>query len=436
MSKSLWGVVGTGALAVLVVLGMQGCGCSHQGQDKNTIRFRYWGDTDEVKIIEGLVHDFEAANPGVKVKPERKNSDSTYADVLLTEFASDSAPDVIFVSTDNIDILADSNKLADLNPWLAKDPDLKADQYYDAMIKRFSKNGKLMVLPRDIAPISCVYYNKDLFDKAGLAYPKDDWTWDDLRTDAMRLTKRGADGTLKQAGFADDWNLVDTWILSGGGKHLDDYFNPTKFTFAEGGALDGILFRYKLLQVDKAMPSSSDSQSLNGGSMALFLNNQLGMFHSGLWKTPGFRKIQNFKWDVAPFPRKKGTDPMYWAGGSGYTMKADAANPELCWKLIKFMAGPDGQKRIASTGLAQPALKALANSPVFLDGQDPQNKKMLLYCAEHAQASPAWKPWVEFVDTMWRPMTDPMWIQGYTGDPDALLKDLQDKANAKFFPAK
>ncbi|MGH7442487.1 MAG: extracellular solute-binding protein, partial [bacterium] len=266
------------------------------------------------------------------------------------------------------------------------------------------------------------------------AYPKDDWTWDDLRADALALTKRGPDGTLKQAGFADDWNLVDAWELAGGGKQMDDFYNPTRFTFAEGGALDGILFRYNLLQVDKVMPSSADSQALNGGAMALFLNGQLGMFHSGLWKTPGFRSISTFKWDVAPFPHKAGVQPLYWAGGSGYTMRADVVNPALCWKLIQFMAGPEGERRIASTGLAQPALQSLANSPVFLDGKDPQNKKMLLVCAEHALASPAWKPWVEFQDTMWRPQTDPMWIKGYHGDPKVLLKNLEAEANAKYFP--
>jgi len=427
------GILGVAAFAALALYGAAGC---RHTEDANTIRFRYWGDTDEVTIIEGLVKDFEAANPGVIVKPERKPSDNTYADALLTEFASRTAPDVMFVSTDNIEVLAESNMLADLSPWLAKDPDLKAADYYDAMIKRFSKDGKLLVLPRDISPISCIYYNKDLFDKAKLPYPKDDWNWEDLRSDAIKLTHRDANGTAKQIGFADDWNLVDAWILAGGGQHMDDFTHPTRFTFAEGGALDGILFRYKLQQVDQAMPSSADNQAFNGGSMAMFLNGNLGMFHSGLWKTPGFRKIQSFKWDVAPFPRRAGVQPVYWSGGSGYTMRSDVANPELCWKLIRFMAGPDGEKRIAATGLAQPALKALANSPVFLDGQDPQNKKMLLYCAEHSLATPAWKPWVEFVDTMWRPKTDPMWIKGYDGDPTALIKSLQDEANAKFFPKK
>jgi multiple sugar transport system substrate-binding protein len=425
---------GMKALAAAGMLLAALVGCKREA-DPNSIRFRYWGDTEEVKIIESLLKDFEQANPGVKIRPERKNSDGTYADVLLTEFGAGTAPDVMFVSTDNIDILAESGKLADLNPWLAKEPDLKASDFYDAMTSRFMKDGKLLVLPRDVAPIACIYYNKDLFDAAKLPYPKDDWTWDDLRADAIKLTQREANGNPIQLGFADDWNLVDAWILAGGGKHMDSFEHPTRFTFAEGGALDGILFRFNLLTRDKVMPSSSDNQSLNGGAGAMFLNGTLGMFHSGLWKTPSFRRITKFKWDVAPFPHKKGVQPLYWSGGSGYTMRDGVANPELCWKLIKYMAGPEGQKRLAATGLAQPALKALANSPAFLDGQDPLNKKMLLNCADHGLASPAWKPWQEFERTVWGPQTDPMWIKGYEGDPVALLKDVQKKADEKFFPA-
>ena len=425
-----------GWMAALVLAAGLAAGCK-RGADPNTIRFRYWGDTEEVKIIESLLKDFEAANPGVHVKPERKNADSTYGDVLLQEFAANTAPDVIFVSTDNVDVLSSSGKLADLNPLLAKDADLKATDYFPAMIDRFSKDGQLLVLPRDIAPIACIYYNKDLFDKAKLAYPKDDWTWDDLREKALKLTQRDKDGSAKQLGFADDWNLADAWIVSGGGMHLDSFTNPTKFTFADSPAIDGILYRWKLQQVDGVMPSSSDNQALNGGAMAMFLNGNLAMFHSGLWKTPSFRKITNFKWDMALFPHKAGVKkPRYWAGGSGYTMRSGVANPDLCWKLVKFMAGKEGQTRIAATGLAQPALRALANSPVFLDGLDPQNKKVLLIAAEAGVASPAWKPWVEYLRSVWGPMTDPMWVKGFKGDPAKILKETQDKANEKFFPKK
>ena len=418
-------------LALLLGLALSGC---HSAPDAHSIRFRFWGDVEEVKIIEGLIHDFEAAHPGLHVKAERKPDAGTYADNLMTEFASHTAPDVIFTDTDRFDVLAQGGKFADLGPFLAAESGLKAGDFYAAMTQRFSLDGKLLVLPRDIAPIACVYYNKGLFDAAKLPYPKDDWTWDDLRRDALALTTRDAQGRAQKLGFADDWNLSDAWILSGGGQHVDDYAKPTRLSFAEGGALDGLLFRWRLLQVDRVMPSSSDNQSLSGGAMALFLNGSLAMFHSGIWKTPSFRKISAFQWDVAPFPHQAGVQPRYWSGGSGYAMRQDVQDPQACWKLIKFMAGPEGQRRLAATGLGQPALKALAAGPDFLDGQAPANKKMLLACALRAQPSPAWVRWNEFGRTFYGPKTDAMWIKGYTGDPKALLQSVQKAGNESFFP--
>ena len=428
--RSRWALFTALALGAAAWLAIPAC---RPAADPQTLRFRFWGDTEEIKVIQGLLTQFEAAHPGVHIKAERKNPDGTYADELLAEFAVHSAPDVMFLSTDNVDVVSKGFKLADLNRFLAQDPDLKASDYYQAIIRRFTRSKRLVALPRDVAPVACIYYNKALFDQAGLAYPKDGWTWDDLRSDAIKLTHRDASGQPSQLGFADDWNLVDAWILSSGGRQVDDFAAPTRFTFAERKSLDGILFRWKLMQKDRVMPSSEDGQALSGGPAVQFVAGHLAMFHSGLWKTPSFRAIQGFDWDVAPFPRKKGVKPRYWGGGSGYGIRADAANPALCWELVKFMAGPIGQERLAASGLAQPALRAMAKSPAFLDGQKPANKRMLLACAEHMQASPAWTRWTEFGRTVWAPMTDPLWIKGYSGDPVALIKQVQAQGNERFF---
>ncbi len=422
-------------LAIILVL--TGLGCQRQAD--NVIRFRYWGDIGEVGIIESMVKDFEAANPGIKVRPERKEASSVYADVLLQEFAANRAPDVIFASTDNMELLVQSGQLTDLNPYLAKEQDLKIEDYYPSMVDALSRDGKLLALPRDIAPVAVVYYNKDLFDAAKLPYPKDNWTWDDLADVATKLTLREKDGAVKQWGIADDWAIIESWVYTSGGKFLDDYKHPTRFTIASPEAMEGVLFRWKLIQKYKCMPSTSDSQALanTGGPGAMFMTGKLAMLHSGIWKTPAYREIDKFKWDVAPFPVKKGAkNPVQFGGGSGYSMRTNVKDPEACWKLIKFLAGPEGQRRMAATGQAQPALKAMANSAVFLDGKDPQNKKMLLVMGEKFYATPAWTGWQEFLRGIWGPITDPMWVGGFKGDPAKLIKEAEDKANQKFFAKK
>ena len=418
-------------LGLAATLMATGCG---KKSNPNALRLRYWGDLAEVGIIEQMVKDFNAANPGTDVVAERKPSDSSYADSLLAEFAAGNAPDVIFASTDNVDQLVNSGQLADLSPFLAKDADIKIADWYPSIVDRFSRDGKLYILPRDIAPICVVYYNKKLFDDAKMPYPTDDWSFEDMRQMALKLTKRNADGTAQQLGFADDWNMVDNFILSAGGKVVDDYKKPGKIIADSPEAISGILFRWKLLQVDKVMPSGADNQTLNGGSMAMFQNGQLAMFLSGIWKTPTFREIKTFDWDIAMFPKGPTGKRGFMSGGSGYSIRTGVKNPDLAWKLVKFLGGPEGEKRLATTGLAQPAIRALAASPAFLDDQKPKNKKMLLQAADIATFHPVWDRWVEFQNGTWNPMLDPIWVRGFDGDVAEMVKNMVSVANAKFFP--
>ena len=99
--------------------------CS-KNNDSKTLRFRYWGDTEEIKIISAMIRDFEKAHPGVKIKDERKPAGaSQYSEVLMNEFAAGDAPDVIFAVAEIKDLLAENNLLQSLEPFLKDDQELK-----------------------------------------------------------------------------------------------------------------------------------------------------------------------------------------------------------------------------------------------------------------------------------------------------------------------
>ncbi|HJT25696.1 MAG TPA: hypothetical protein VJ873_14060, partial [bacterium] len=69
----------------------------------------------------------------------------------------------------------------------------------------------------------------------------------------------------------------------------------------------------------------------------------------------------------------------------------------------------EGEKRLAATGLAQPALMAEVNSPVFLDGKDPQNKKMVIEAMKYVKYNPMCKNWTEVHDSIIGPELDKVW---------------------------
>lgn len=417
--------------SLLLLLALS-AGC---GRQDGALRFRYWGDLEEIQIVDSLIKDFEAAHPGVKVRSERKPADRSYADLLLTEFASGSAPDVIFISTNDFTQFVGPRKFMDLGPFMEREPGIKLKDFYKPMTQAFSREGLLYALPRDVAPVACVYYNKALFDKAGLPYPKDGWNWQDLRRTAKALTIRAKNGAATQMGFADEWNLFESFVLSAGGGLVDDYMNPRRLKVDSPEALEGIKFRQMLLLQDKVMPLAADNQALNSGPSALFMNSRLAMLYSGIWKTPQFRQIKDFDWDIAYFPKGPTGKRGFTAGGSGYAISADTKKADLGWELVKFLAGPEGQRRLAASGLLQPALKKLARSPAFLDGKKPLNKKFLLEAAEIGVPAPQMERWQEYVTNVWNPTTDPIWFKDATpADAERLVREAAAKGRKKYFP--
>ncbi len=256
-----------------------------------------------------------------------------------------------------------------------------------------------------------VYYNKKAFDEAGLAYPTDDWTLEDFLKAAQAVKKVDEKGRVTRWGLIDDWTMPEAWIYDLGGSYVDDVERPTRWTFAtDMNSLKGVQFRADLIHRYKVMPSPSGMQGMGGlGSTGMFENGTSAMFLSGIWKTPAFRDIKDFKWDVVMLPKGPGGKRGFSTGGSGYGLLNACQHKKEAWKLIQFLSGEEGAKKFASTGFAQPALMSVANSPVFLDDQDPRNKKMLLKAVEYVKYPPVCGNWRETVEGLVGPELEKVW---------------------------
>ncbi|HVZ81865.1 MAG TPA: sugar ABC transporter substrate-binding protein [bacterium] len=385
-------------------------GCSKPPDHRTVIHISSWGDIQENTILQGLITKFEKDNPGIHVALDRVPYEE-YVDKLLTQFAGDLAPDIIFVSAENLADFYPRGLLEPLTPYVRKDPAFDLKGFYPELVKWYTVDGDLYVVPRDIAPVCVIYYNKKAFDGAGLAYPKDDWTVDEFMKDAQALTERDKNGNVLRWGFADDWALPEAWIYAFGGGFVDDTHHPTRYRVNEPGFVRGVQFRGDLINKYKVMPSpSSLAQQGSVGASDLFANGTAGMFLSGIWKTPLFRGIKDFGWDVAMFPHPKGMKGRVVGGSSGYGIVSSSKHKQEAWRFIAYLSGPEGQARFASTGLAQPALKKVAESSAFLDGKDPLNKKMLLKAVPLGVDQPMAVNWREVMQSIIFPRLDRVWL--------------------------
>lgn len=363
-------------LACAAMLVCAGAGCI-QKKSSLTLKLSGWGGIEETQILQKAIADFNRVHPEVSVELVRVPFNE-YITKILTQFAGNMAPDVMAINAEQLASFADRGILADLKPYLESDPDLKIADFYPEAIGHYTVGGRILALPRDIAPINVVYYNKQKFDEAKLPYPKDSWDWGQFLDTARKLTIRGADGKTTQWGFLDDWSIWEAWVLSAGGRVVDDVKAPRRCMLDSPAALAGLQFRADLMYRHRVMPTPSGITAMGGlGNSDFFMNGSLAMFHSGIWKTPQFRQIKAFKWDIVRFPRGPG-GARYPISAAGYGVLKTAKNPKLAYELAKYLAGPVGQKYMAATGLTQPALKTLAESPVFLDGQDPKSKRFLV----------------------------------------------------------
>ena len=418
-------------IVVLVVMALSGCG--KLAPAKVTLRCAYWGDTSEIEIIKNSVALFKKSNPGIEVKLERLPSGDPYTEKILTQISGGNPVDVMFVNAEQFYIYAKKNILLPLDEYAKKDK-MPIDKFYPKIIEKFTVDGSLYVLPRDIAPVCVVFYNKELFNAAGLKYPTVDWNWDSMREMAVKMSHKNDDGT-SNFGFADEWGIWEPFVLSNGGKLVDDLKKPKKCALDSPEALAGFQYRQDLMYKYKVMPSPGQLSAMGGvGAGDLFIQGKAAMFMSGIWKTPYFRSTVKFDWDAVTFPKGPKGGRGYLISGGGYSILKTTKHPEEAWKLLTFLAGEEGQKALAQTGLAQPAIKAIAESPAFLDGKPPVSKKFLLDAVNYGCFAPDTDKWQESLSSYIQPALDKVWA----GDkkPSEVIPQAVRQVNSKLLNEK
>lgn len=291
-------LAGFACLALLSVVTLNGC--SKSGGTK--IKISSWGTPEENQILSDLIADYNKTHPDAQAELVRIPFPD-YVTKLLTQVAGGQAPDVIFVEVNNFVDLFLRGALEPLNPYIQADHvDLSA--YYPQVVDRFTVDGQTYVIPRDTAPIACIYYNKKAFDEAGVPYPTDDWDWNQFVADGKKVMKTDASGKVTRWGFVDDWPLFDAWVYDAGGSFADNVKHPTKWTFAtDPNTLKGIQFRADMMNKYKMMLPPSGLSAMGGmGTGDMFVNGTVAMFLSGIWKTPlsAPSRISSGMWQCSP----------------------------------------------------------------------------------------------------------------------------------------
>ena len=279
------------------------------------LKFTYWGSAMEKAAIEEMVAAFEVRNPDVEVEAIQIPYEGYLAQVTAMMKQGES-PDVGYFPGLQAPLWAQEGRLLDLTDLVKNDPlfasALPETRYYYG-------NGKIAGL-NSAVEATLLFYNKDLFDKAGLPYPPSDpakaWSWEQFVDTARKITvdvngKHPGETGFDPAAIATYGAAFDktfegwTWypfIFSNGGKVADEA--GTRLLLDSPAAAEALQKLADLMWVEHAAPTPEQDANMPGYVTMLQTGN-LGMHISGHWNLLDYAAVKDLNFGVAVLPKFK-----------------------------------------------------------------------------------------------------------------------------------
>lgn len=352
--------------AGLAVAGLTACSSGGSGgssSDKASLTMTIWGGSTDLAVYKKRLALAKKAYPNIDVKLQLIVAD--YDTKLQTMVAGGQAPDIMELA-EATNVYSSKGQLTDLNPYYKSAGVSPVKDFGKASVNIYSTNGKLWAAP-DRAGSQVLFYNKDLFDAAGVSYPTEKWTWNDFRDAAVKLTKRDGNTTTQWGYGAGDWwpNYMN-WMKQNGGSFLNSKGMPVIDSAANVKALS---FYNDLILKDRVAPSPRDYANAglkNGSADPLFAQGKMAMETTGFWNVSSLDST-SLKWGVAPV--WQGKVQATAAFFSGLAVSSASKKKDAAAKIVLFLSSAKGQAPIAESGEDVPANLAAANSKAFTEAK-------------------------------------------------------------------
>jgi multiple sugar transport system substrate-binding protein len=389
------------------------------------LTYMHFGDDYEREMYAGVFKSYMKYAPNVTV--EQMYVPSDYYTKLQTLAAADGLPDLFWTSEGTVKQYADAGLLEDLGDYLKQYPDLTKD-IVDGVLPFGNVDGKQVAFPKDWTSY-VMYLNTDMFKEAGIDVPTNDWTVDDYKDIAAKLTKKSADGSRTDVYGTAINNYRADWI-NWMGNYGATWFKDGKSNLSSDEAKQGLSVMYDLVQAGSA-PSPGTVSATGDSEDRLFIIGKVAMYPSGRWVIPSFRSECDFNWDAVEMPKGTTRSCPFICGM--VCIASTSQNKDAAANLLSYQMSDEGLKQVMSSALSLPVYKHLMNNEDYVN--TPPSATAFINTSEYLGDKSQLEAdmtgqWAEYNSIISAGLSDA--FEGKT-TLDEAVKTIDDQANTTLF---
>ncbi|PKO12548.1 MAG: ABC transporter substrate-binding protein [Chloroflexi bacterium HGW-Chloroflexi-10] len=317
-----------------------------------TIRLSGWAaNPQETALLESILYKFSVAYPDIRVKYEPITGD--YLQAINTMVATGEEPDVYYLDIAQYPRFVENGVLAPLNDYMTSSG-VKTSDFIPSLMDAFTTDGVVYGIPKDFNSLG-MFYNKTLFDNAELDYPTNDWTWDDLKVAAEKITD--VENNIFGFGVPADAGRFPTFIFQNGGSVMSEDFSETLLDSPEAVAAAEFYTNFRVNSY-----GATPDQVGEGWQGTAFGKGNFAMVYEGGWLIPYLREqFPGIEYGVVNPPAgPAGEGNMVFT--VAYVLSPNSKNPEAAWELINFLTNEQSQTTVLESGFALPTRVVLGES--------------------------------------------------------------------------
>ncbi len=323
------------------------------------------GQDPEAQAIDAVeFRSFEAAHPGVTIVDGPVPTGADYREAVFARIATSAPPDLFLLDGADVAAAAARGVVLDLQPFVAG-AGVSLSRFFPQVIAPFRVRGALLAFPRGFSP-TVYYYNRDLFDRAGLAAPRNGWTQSEFLTAVRTLTRdTNGDGAVDQWGTTLDHGLGawQAWMWSAGADVLTpDGLRATGAV--DQPAAEGTLTFLTQLSARGFVPPRAAGKAVGEApdiAQRMFTTGRLGLLGGGHALLPALRRATApGRVGVVSVPRAPGHEVRTPLDATGWAVRSNTPHRPLAVALAAWMVRTSAQRRRAVAGLDVPALFSVA----------------------------------------------------------------------------